>query len=1074
MFEISDRLIAQKSSCEISYRGKNYFEQGRVRDASFDYENKRFFAKVLGSMKYDVEIDFDIHGDLEDANCTCPAFGKYRGFCKHITALLYFIQDRDKKGSFKELQFKKKSEFIFDIFQIRQESQKTQVQLEYTFEYRTISGYGRGSFSGLGLKIGQDKMYVVKNIKKFLEILEKNESLEFGKKFVFDSAKHEFKPEDRPIIDILKEIYETDKIIDNITFDNRASVFRDKQVLLTSSSTRRFFNEINDRPFNAVINNNLHEGIKISQGDFPIDFNLGLQGSDLILDIEFKGPLIVLDDKEYYYDGVSIYRVSEQQRKNFKPFYIAMENQKVKKLRFTEGDKERFVSEILPFAEKAGRLKIDEKVQEVIEKNPLESEIYLDRSGGSITADVKLIYGERVINPFASAERSVYDSEKIIIRDTIKEKMILDLLGQYEFKVKDNRINLSGDDRIYEFVFNVIPKLQENSTLYYSDAFKNMAVRSTFSLSSKMRLNRESDMLEFSFNAQGIEQNEISDILNSIQRKKKYYKLKSGSFLNLDSKELHEFSDFMEYLDLNKDDLQNGVVNIPKFRALFIDQHIRDSGLHFIERNHAFKEFVQNITEPSDMEFEIPSQVKSIMREYQKVGFKWLKTLANYNLGGVLADDMGLGKTLQVLAHILSDKNEKGQQPSIIIVPTSLVYNWCAEVEKFTPKLKVVAITGSKEERLSLYCEIKEADVVVTSYPLIRRDIEVYKEFRFRYCILDEAQHIKNPGSINARSVKMINSESRFALTGTPMENSLTELWSIFDFVLPGYLFSHSRFAEKYEGPIIKEEGKKQLEELSMHIRPFILRRLKKDVLRELPPKIEHKMTAELTQEQKKVYLAYLQQIKGEIDKEIEERGFERSQIKILAGLTRLRQICCHPSVFLENFTGESGKMQLLQELIQDSIEGGHRILLFSQFTSMLRIIESWLKDKKIDSLYLDGSTPAKDRGVLVKDFNEGKGSVFLISLKAGGTGLNLTGADTVIHYDPWWNPAVEEQATDRAYRIGQEKSVHVMKLITKGTIEEKIFALQERKKELINSVIQPGETLLTKMSQDEIRGLFE
>ncbi len=291
---------------------------------------------------------------------------------------------------------------------------------------------------------------------------------------------------------------------------------------------------------------------------------------------------------------------------------------------------------------------------------------------------------------------------------------------------------------------------------------------------------------------------------------------------------------------------------------------------------------------------------------------------------------------------------------------------------------------------------------------------------------------------------------------------------------MPGYLLSHTKFKKKFEKPIVRDKDSNALNELSKHIRPFILRRLKKDVLNELPEKIEHKIVAELTKEQKKVYLAYLNQIRNEIDEEIKNKGFERSHIKILSGLTRLRQICCHPSLFIENFKGESGKLLLLEEIIDESIESGHRILLFSQFTSMLKIIREMLERKKIDYKYLDGSTDTKERGQLVRAFNRGEGKVFLISLKAGGTGLNLTGADTVIHFDPWWNPAVEEQATDRAYRIGQKNSVHVMKLITKGTIEEKIFKLQEKKKEMINAVIKPGETLVTKLNEEEIRELFE
>ena len=435
---------------------------------------------------------------------------------------------------------------------------------------------------------------------------------------------------------------------------------------------------------------------------------------------------------------------------------------------------------------------------------------------------------------------------------------------------------------------------------------------------------------------------------------------------------------------------------------------------------------------------------------------------------------MGLGKTIQVIAFLLSAKNEKGPGPSLIIVPTSLVFNWCAELDRFAPELTYATITGSKEERVKLIKESGGYDVLITSYPLIRRDIDEYSGICFRYCILDEAQHIKNPDSQNSRSAKLIRSENRFALTGTPMENNLTELWSIFDFALPGYLYSYKQFSAKYEGPAAGEEGYEVLRALSKQISPFTLRRLKKDVLDELPEKIEHTLLAELTEEQKKVYMAYLQQIKGELEKEIEEKGYERSQIKILAGLTRLRQLCCHPGLFIENYEGESGKFQLLDEIIHEAVDSGHRILLFSQFTKMLQLIQTKLAADGLECFYLDGGTPAEERGYLVNSFNEGNSKVFLLSLKAGGTGLNLTGADTVIHYDPWWNPAVEDQATDRTYRIGQKKSVHVMKLVAKGTIEEKILKLQEKKRELIDAVIQPGETLLTKLTQQDLQALFE
>jgi SNF2 family DNA or RNA helicase len=394
-------------------------------------------------------------------------------------------------------------------------------------------------------------------------------------------------------------------------------------------------------------------------------------------------------------------------------------------------------------------------------------------------------------------------------------------------------------------------------------------------------------------------------------------------------------------------------------------------------------------------------------------------------------------------------------------------------VLKFAPSLKLAVISGQPAERKEQLKASGLADLLVTSYALIKRDIKFYEKRRFKYCFLDEAQHVKNPHTLSAKSVKKIKANSYFALTGTPIENSLTELWSIFDFVMPGYLRTHKAFTSRYELPIVKNSDSHALAELTRHIHPFILRRMKKAVLKELPDKIESKMTNEMTKEQTKLYGAWILQAQAEFESEIAANGFEKSQIKILSLLTRLRQLCCHPALFIEDYHGGSGKLDMLKEILIDALASDHRILLFSQFTGMLNIIQQELKGMQIPYHYLDGATKAEERIKLVHSFNSGEKQMFLISLKAGGTGLNLTGADMVIHYDPWWNPAVEEQATDRAYRIGQKKAVQVYKLITKNTIEEKIYALQQKKREMIDSLIHPGETFLTKMNEAEIRELF-
>lgn len=1076
MFNISDEIIKDVSANYTTYvKGQQYYTEKKVNALVFDNEKMSFYATVSGTKYYRVKTEFDSDGDFRKATCTCPAYDEYWGYCKHIIAVLYEIRERERRGEYIYAKSQGIAKNILDFFRFKQTDAKIPVQLELTYEFDFNEYIGIENASFLSMRIGENKLYTVKSIKKLLGSIESKEQLQFGKHFTFDPEKHSFRETDQPIINLLQEIYDTEEIINERNYGfGKTSLFKGKRVKLTTIATKRLFDIIKDRSFNAIIMNRQFDNVKILEEDIPLKFTLDKKDNDLVLNVDYGKLLIPLVvDGEYFLRHDTIYRASKQQREYFAPFYSALSKQKHNSIKIPQEYNDRFVSEVYPFIEKIGDIEIDDKVQSSIYKPRIKIEVYLDNNENTIICDLKFVYGDIIINPFAHEEKKAKE-ERILIRDLEKEKEVLNLFEASEFKVKNNQVYLDDEEKIYDFIYRKIPMLQEKSDIFYSEAFKSVKIREASSFSGGIRLNSENDMLEFTFDIDGISRSELIDVFNSLKEKKKYYKLKDGSYLPLEMGELNSISEVLDYLDLDKKDFDKDSIQIPKFRAMYLDEKFKQSELGYIKRNLLFKELVQNIREPGDIDYSIPQKLESILRDYQRFGFKWLKTLSAYGMGGILADDMGLGKTLQVLAFILSEKTEYDNLPTLIIAPTSLVYNWAAEVEKFTPELKTLIIAGNKSERQTNIDDIMNYDIVVTSYPLIRRDIDLYENIKFKYCILDEAQHIKNSMSLNAKSVKEIKAQNYFGLTGTPIENSLTELWSIFDFIMPGYLQSHSKFVKRYEKPIIKDHDNKALDELSKHIKPFILRRLKRDVLKELPEKIEHKLVAELTKEQKKVYLAYLKQVKGEIEEEIKDKGFEKSHIKILAGLTRLRQICCHPSLFIDEFSGESGKLQLLEEIIDDSIDSGHRILLFSQFTSMLKIIKDMLEKKGIKFLYLDGSTDTKERGQLVESFNKGNGDVFLISLKAGGTGLNLTGADTVIHFDPWWNPAVEEQATDRAHRIGQKNSVHVMKLITQGTIEDKIYKLQEKKKKMIDAVIQPGETLVSKMSENEIRELFE
>ena len=434
---------------------------------------------------------------------------------------------------------------------------------------------------------------------------------------------------------------------------------------------------------------------------------------------------------------------------------------------------------------------------------------------------------------------------------------------------------------------------------------------------------------------------------------------------------------------------------------------------------------------------------------------------------------MGLGKTLQALSY-LSYFRDLVKLPALVIAPTSLIYNWKEEAARFSPGLKAVVLTGSAEQREAILANIEQIDLLIASYTVQRMDAKQLQKIQFACCILDEAQAIKNPATHTSRAVKKIKALRRFALTGTPIENSLHELWSIFDFLMPGYLLNYKQFQSRFEQPIVRDRDQETLADLNRLTAPFILRRLKKDVLKELPEKIETRLFCDLEPEQEKIYKAYLSTARQSVRDMLKTDNSQSRKIEILSLLTRLRQICCHPALFLENYRGNSGKLETLNELLDRLFDNGSRVLLFSQFTSMLTLIRQEQEKRNRPVFYIDGSVRSEDRIDQVNRFNKGERELFLISLKAGGTGLNLTGANAVIHYDPWWNPAVEQQATDRAHRIGQKDVVQIFRLITRNSIEEKIDSLKGLKQDLVEAVIKPNQNPLERLSEEELFSLFE
>lgn len=1081
MYNITrQKLLETCYSPAVYNRGVRYYKNGNVVYVDIDRQSEHVNAVVIGSDEYSVDLHFSEDEELIEAYCDCPAFSSYAGYCKHVIAVLLYLKDLDTKPSADGAHHNRVDNVdygssIISFFENRSVPiSREPIDIEITLEMLKERSYDKTLKPALSLRMGTDRLYVVRNMKELIETIKSGQSLEFGKQFTYDPLNNYFKEEDRSFLRFLIEMYDIEQTVgENMryVYKNSPGLFKGKYLYLSDTSVARLLTIRRDRGINVNIRDKKYIDIPIVERELPANFTLEELEDDLLLRADLPLDIVPLTkDGEYIFlDGI-IYNAPSAQLDTLMPFYTVIVDAGKAEIVFSREESDRFASFVMPNIKKAANLEIDKGVEKLFYQRPLDAKLYLDKIESNITVEFKFTYGEYDIDPFANTHEG--NSKKIIIRDNDREREILDVIERYAFRINQDMIYLDDDDKIYEFIVQGIPELQELCEVYYTEAFKNMKLYNSSYFDTSIQLNETSDLLEFSFSIDGIDRDELPNIFASLKEKKRYYRLPDGSYIPLDTPELEGIWNMMDYLDLDEEDLREDIISLPKFKAMYLDDKLKETDSIYVERDLAFKQLVENIKEPRDIDYTIPRELEGILRGYQITGFKWLKTLASYGLGGILADDMGLGKTLQMIAFLQSEK-ETLNIPSIVICPTSLVYNWESEVEKFAPSLKTLVVSGDKDYREELIEKVEEVDIVITSYPLIRRDIDGYSDIEFAYCVLDEAQHIKNPNSVNAKSVKEIRARGYFALTGTPIENNLTELWSIFDFLMPGYLLSHKKFSERFERPIVMDEDRDVLRELNRHIKPFILRRLKRDVLKELPPKIESLRTVDLTHEQKKVYLAYHQQIKSQVEEDIAHNGFERSRIQILAGLTRLRQICCHPSLFIENYSGGSGKMDALMEMLQELKESNHRVLLFSQFTGVLNLIKEQLDTTDISYFYLDGSTKAEDRRDMVRSFNEGFRDVFLISLKAGGTGLNLTGADTVIHFDPWWNPAVEDQATDRAHRIGQDETVHVIKLINKGTIEEKIYELQQKKKELIDSVLHPGETFISKMTEEDVRDLF-
>jgi len=722
---------------------------------------------------------------------------------------------------------------------------------------------------------------------------------------------------------------------------------------------------------------------------------------------------------------------------------------------------EPFMERVIPGLMKLGSVRISEAVSARIVHAPLKAKLYLDRVKDRLLAGLEFQYGEVTINPLE--ERDLRrGADRILVRDGDKEARILELMERGRFAKTESGYFLEEEEEQYDFLYHVIPLLEPLLKVYATTAVKARLHVGHAPPKIRIEFDERTDWLSCRFELDGFPQQEIRGLIQAISDKRRYYKLAKGALMPLETPDYEALNRFIVTMKVNKGEFDGSELRLPLSRALpLLEEEHRHPA---VKLGKSLRELLENVRNPDNLNFPPPESLAPILRDYQTYGYQWLKTLAHYRFGGILADDMGLGKTLQSIAFLVSALPEirLERAPALIVCPASLMYNWLGELERFAPDIRAVVADGDKTERERALRRAFDTDVVIVSYPLLRRDLDLYAPTRYYALILDEAQAIKNYATQTAQAVKAVRAKHRFALTGTPVENSLEELWSIFDAVFPELFGDRGSFNEMTR------------EAVARRARPFLLRRLKTDVLAELPEKIESNQTSELLPEQKKLYLAYLAKLRKESLKHLDEQGFGRSRIRILAGLTRLRQICCHPGLFVEGYDGGSAKFEQLMELVEECRGAGRRALVFSQFTEMLGMIAKEMGLQGIPYFYLDGQTPSAERVELCERFNDGERDVFLISLKAGGTGLNLAGADTVILYDLWWNPAVERQAMDRAHRMGQKNVVQVIRLVARDTVEEKMHAIQLRKQRLIEEVVQPGEEALASLTEEDIRELLK
>ncbi|WP_025692111.1 DEAD/DEAH box helicase [Paenibacillus zanthoxyli] len=1067
-------------------KGERLSRANKIHFTRFNPETNEYAAEVNGSSRHEIQLAFDWNGK-PNARCTCPNLGSFDTFCHHIAAVMIRIYELQLTGDsaappiaaedlpgetpdyVENVHLAERILGLFDDKPIRPIHNRTLVEtrtpLDVEFILKLLAYNKNTALFGIELKVGPKALYIVQNIASFLDQLVRGERYPFSPRFGYDPELHSFAKENEAVLRALIEMVrdrasyrETDRL-HAVYVSGRSS---DRMLLIPPRAWAGLLPLLTQAPKVTLMDGNLkYDGICLSDEPLPLRFEFDEASSgDYSLSVYGFEQFTVMEPYGAAFLQGKLLPLPAEQCKRLAELKAILEESGMHDIPIHSGQLESFIEKVVPGFMKLGSVSISPAIAERVTQSPLLAKLYLDRVKDRLLAAVEFQYNEVVINPLEDSRKQL-GSHRILIRDAQQERRIIEMIEQSPFTKTEAGYFMNDEDAEFDFLYTVVPQLEKLMKVYATTAVKlRLHKLDTLpKVSVQVSAAEQMNWLEFRLNMGWIPETEIRSLVKSLEEKRRYYRLPNGSLLPLDSAELQELSKFLKDTGLLYSDIAGAKIRVPLARGI----HLIDHDFNALKLDRPVRRLLDNLRNPDNLDFEVPAPLKDVLRDYQKIGYQWLKTLAHYGFGGILADDMGLGKTLQSIAFIASVLLEIRQRriPALVISPGSLVYNWRNELQKFAPDIRVLIADGSQTERAEKMLRLAEADVILTSYPLLLRDVDLYAKQPFHTLILDEAQVFKNHATQTAQAVKSIQADYRFALTGTPVENRIEELWSIFSVVFPALFQDRKAF------------GNLTRKEVSKRARPFMLRRWKSEVLQDLPDKMESIKPTELLPEQKKLYVAYLAKLQQETLKHLSVDGYHKSRIKILAGLTRLRQICCHPALFIEGYKGSSAKLAQLMEIVEECLSNRKRLLIFSQFTEMLGLIGHELSDQGIPFFYLDGSTRARERVELCDRFNDGEMDVFLISLKAGGTGLNLTGADTVVLYDLWWNPAVEQQAADRAHRMGQKNVVQVIRLITQGTMEEKMYELQHKKKHLIDEVMGPDQEAMPALTEQELREIL-